>query len=67
MERNIFENNFMICPKNLRNPYTNKIFDENTLNYIYFSAFKEMLIISTVITELFNSQFNRLDFIYSHH
>ena len=66
-KRKLLESNFMIIsPKNLSNPYTNKLFDENTLNYIYFCAFKEMLIIPTVITELFKSQFNKLDFIYSY-
>ena len=41
-KKNIYESNFMIIsPKNLRNPYTNKVFNETTLNYIYLSAYKE--------------------------
>lgn len=66
-KRNILESEFMIIsPKYLRNPYTNKLFSLDTLNYIYFSAFREMLIIPTVLTELFNSQYDKLKFIYKY-
>ena len=66
-KRNIFESNFMIIsPKNLRNPYTNKLFNVNTLNYIYFSAFREMLNIPTAITEFFNCQYDKFKFIYNY-
>mgnify|MGYP005628732575 CR=1 FL=1 len=63
-KKNIYESNFMIIsPKNLRNPYTNKVFNETTLNYIYLSAYKEMLMIPTAITEQFKVQYNKLKFI----
>ena len=63
-KRNILESDFMIiCPKNLTNPYTNNIFNKNTLNYIYFTAFREMLMIPTIITEIFKCQYNKLKFI----
>lgn len=61
---NIFESDFMIIsPKYLRNPYTNKMLNINVLNYIYLTAFGEMLLIPTAITEFFNCQFNKLKFI----
>lgn len=63
-KRNILESNFMIIsPKNLKNPYTNKTFNKDTLNYIYISAFREMLMIPTPITEFFKSQYDKFDFI----
>ena len=63
-KKNLFESNFMIIsPKNLKNPYTNKIFNINTLNYIYFTAFKEMLIIPTSIIVNFKYQYNKLLFV----
>ena len=66
-KRNILESEFMvISPKYLRNPYTNKLFEKDTLNYIYFSAYREMLIIPTVITEVFNCQYDKLKFIYNY-
>ena len=66
-KRNLFESNFMIIsPKNLKNPYTNTLFKGDTLNYIYFSAFREMINIPTVITELFNCQYDKLKFIYNY-
>ena len=63
-KKNIFQSDFMIInPINLKNPYTNTIFNINTLNYIYISAFKEMLIIPSCITESFKVQFRKIDFI----
>ena len=66
-KNSIYESDFMVVtPKNLKNPYTNVMFDKNTLNYIYISAFKEMLIIPSFLTELFKVQFNKIHFLFNY-
>ena len=57
---NIYNSDYMIiCPKIFKNPYTNKIFNKNTLYYIYLKAFLEMIPIPISITQYFNSKFNK--------
>ena len=62
--KGLYESDYMIInPKSLKNPYTNKLLSQNTLNYIYVSACINMYKIPIGVREFVKAKYNKLLFI----